>query len=112
MKQERILFITTFIDPLNNNYRLCKLLQAFNTKVKVYVITTNFNHKKKTPHKKELISDNFTFIPVPFYKKNLSFERFFSHIIFAYRLRKHLKKLTFRPEKIYCSIPVILICCI
>ncbi len=105
MNQQKILLITPFFDPLNENYRLNKLLNVLKTKATVHIITTNFNHKKKTAHPKNIFPKEYTFIPVPFYKKNLSFIRFFSHIVFAFKLRKHLKTLTLKPNKIYCSIP-------
>lgn len=71
----------------------------------IRLITADFNHQnmtRRTPHDS---SEDMVFIPVPEYKRNISFRRIYSHYIFARRLSHYLKHLDFIPTKIYCQVP-------
>ncbi len=73
----------------------------------VELITTDFNHRTKRKHDPGQHPEDITFLPVPGYKKNVSFRRLYSHVVFAIRLRNYLKKLSYRPSKVYCLVPAV-----
>lgn len=73
----------------------------------VYGITSNFDHGKKEYYKLENEGIDFVVdqIPVPSYKRNISVKRIFSHLVFAFRLKKKLNSLPIKPDIVYCAMP-------
>ncbi len=70
------------------------------------VITTNFSHSKKDYYPEEMMGNNRQkHLHVPKYKKNVSVQRIFSHIVFAWRLRRELNSLEELPKAVYCTMP-------
>lgn len=68
---------------------------------KIQILTSDFNHikKEKITEKKDI----YTYIKVPSYKKNISLQRLTSHICFAKKIYKFLKKDS--PDLIYALLP-------
>jgi glycosyltransferase involved in cell wall biosynthesis len=69
------------------------------------IITTDFDHGNKKYKDKLSCSNNIYYIHVPSYKKNLSIKRLYSHIYFAFRIKKYLEKLEIKPDILYCTMP-------
>ncbi len=104
MKNLSILIISVFgkvreesNDRVNNLYDF----SPFKTKK---IVTTNFSHHNKAKRVGEDIR-NVDYINVPQYSKNLSLKRIFSHWVFAIKLYFYLRKLTDKPDIIYCVLP-------
>jgi hypothetical protein len=98
------IFIVSIFGNLssNNNSRLASIYTYTNAEKKI--ITPDFDHTRKK-YKKELSEIDVTYLHVPPYKKNLSLQRLYSHLCFAYQLKKYLKKITNKPDMIYCAMP-------
>lgn len=98
------------IEDLNNNNSrfvyLAKLL-AKNKKNNIEIITSDFSHSQKNHFSKVGQIDNIkiTVCHEPGYQKNVSLKRFYSHYILSKNLKKYLKKLSKKPDIIYCSVP-------
>lgn len=70
------------------------------------VVTTDFNHPNKRYYEAdEVAHPSQLCLHVPAYKKNLSFARIWSHIVFARKVRNYLYSLDERPDVIYCTMP-------
>ena len=67
----------------------------------VKIIVADFNHKEK----KKIINKNndYTYINTKKYKRNMSFQRIYSHYNFSKKVVKELKR--FNPDIIYSMIP-------
>jgi hypothetical protein len=98
---KKILMISAFYLE-NNTSRPYHMKLYFEQKgFKVKVITTNFNHSTK--RKEKIDSSNVVQLNVPSYSKTLSFKRIFSHMIFAYKIRKFIKSEEY--DLIYVAVP-------
>lgn len=70
------------------------------------VLTTDFNHGKKRYYEAgEADHEQQTLLHVPSYKKNLSIQRIWSHLVFAWKVRKYLNALSEKPDAVYCTMP-------
>jgi len=98
------LFVYTGED---DNIRINTVYDLLNKNNDVELITTNFNHREKRVHNQLKISKKITMLNVPKYKSSLSFRRFISHGIFAFKLYKYLKGLKHKPDIIYCIVPTV-----
>lgn len=101
-----ILIISIF--GINFDSRNKKIRQYGFPDDKITLITSNFQHGAKQYIKNNHASDaalGIKRISVPAYKKNLSFQRVFSHIVFSLRLKKILNQLEDKPDLIYCVMP-------
>lgn len=102
------IFIVSLFGEINNlNSRVYKIATAFSQKVTF--VTPDFSHGEKKYKSKVKVTGNSLFcvkyISVPRYDKNLSFNRIFSHLVFALKLRTYLKTLPDKPGMIYCMMP-------
>lgn len=108
MENKKIILISLFFYEKADNIRISTVYNLLKEKgAEVELITTDFNHRNKKKHDRTLDHADVTFLPVPEYKKNLSFGRLFSHFVFAIRLFSYLKKLPYSPSKIYCIVPTV-----
>lgn len=98
-----VLLISLFGDIGASNSRIYNILYYISG-LNMRVITSDFDHGKKI-YKERDKKENSLYIHVPSYKKNLSLERIYSHIVFAYRLGKFLNSLSEIPSSIYCAMP-------
>ncbi len=108
MQTKKIIIISLFFYELSDNIRIStvyNLLKERNADVEL--ITTDFNHRTKKKHDVRLYPKDIIFLKVPGYKKNLSTGRLFSHFVFAMRLASYLRKLSYKPSKIYCIVPTV-----
>lgn len=108
MKDKKIIIISLFFYEKSDNIRIStvyNLLKERNADVEL--ITTDFNHRTKKKHDISLHPKDVTFLKVPGYKRNLSVGRLFSHFVFTLRLAFYLKKLPYKPAKIYCIVPTV-----
>ena len=71
---------------------------------KIY-ITTDFIHNNKKYREKNDFSEGEVVIHVPCYSTNMSIRRMWSHLVFAYKLKKVLKSLPVKPKAVYCAMP-------
>lgn len=93
----------TNIKAVSNN----RILTIFNQiEGEKMVLTTDFNHRLKRYFvESEADHPNQLLLHVPAYKKNLSVLRIWSHLIFAWKVRKYLNAQEERPKTIYCTMP-------
>ncbi len=98
------LFVYTGED---DNIRINTVYDLLKQSNDLELITTDFNHRTKKKHSIEKSSRNLTMLHVPFYKRNLSVMRFFSHAVFAYKLYRYLSRLEIKPDVVYCIVPTI-----
>ncbi len=68
----------------------------------VVVLTSDYDHIKKETIKTRF--EEVTYIHVPEYKKNLSYDRIKSHLTFAKKVDKIINE--WQPELVYCLAPV------
>ena len=88
------------------NSRTSNILRAFSGKPERYFyVTSDFSHHNKSYKNDMVDSGDSVYLHVPSYKKNLSFRRIYSHIVFAVRLRRYLLSLSCKPDSVYCSMP-------
>lgn len=88
----------------DSNSRVLSVYKQITTKKKV--ITTDYNHANKMYYEAgEANHQDQILLHVPSYKKNISFKRIWSHLIFAYKLRSYLNTLEEKPKAIYCTMP-------
>lgn len=97
----KVLVVSVFGGGLGNNRQNNILYRQHENTV---LITSDFNHEKKR-YKTKSEMENSICIHVPSYMKNLSLKRIYSHIIFAYHLKKFLDSLQQIPLTIYCAMP-------
>ncbi len=106
--EQKIILVSLFYYEASDNIRISTLYRLLKEKgAAVELITTGFNHRTKRRHNPAQHPSDITFLPVPAYKKNIDFRRLYSHIVFAVRLKKYLKKLPYRPAKVYCLVPAV-----
>jgi len=104
-----IILISTFgTVTTENNSRVLSIAKSLRDDFNIVCISTDFDHTKKAY--KDYMPENYLgisckYIHVPAYKSNLSFRRLFSHLMFAVRLKKFLKKMNGKPEAVYCAMP-------
>lgn len=67
----------------------------------VIVLIADFEHIKKQPVSRKYAECNY--ISVPAYKKNISFGRVYSHMIFARECKTEIN--TIKPDLVFCQIP-------
>lgn len=99
----KIILVSLFDDTNLCNSRLSSIYK-YSSGCNVKVITSDFNHSLKA-YKSVQSSDVVEYLHVPFYKKNLSIKRLYSHLTFAFRLKKYLNHLKYKPTTIYCAMP-------
>jgi len=108
LKKQKIILVSLFYYEKSDNIRISTIYRLLKEEgAEVEMITTGFNHRKKQKHNPGQHPADITFLPVPGYKKNVGFRRLYSHLVFAIRLRNYLKKLTYRPAKVYCLVPAV-----
>ena len=98
-----ILLISLFGSINTNNSRISNIFH-YTSNLAINVVTSDFNHGSKR-YKECIDNINNHYLHVPAYKKNISIERIYSHIVFAYRLKKFLNSLQEIPTAIYCAMP-------
>ena len=102
--KNRILLVSLFGDiNTDHNYRIDNIYKAFEGFDR-FIVTADFNHATKQ-YKPENNSDLIHYIHVPSYKKILSLNRIYSHVVFAIKLYKYLCSLNTLPQLIYCTMP-------
>ena len=101
-------FCGDFANDAQKN-RFVYLSNMFAKKNNVELITSDFNHGRKTHF--SLIENDFPFRITMLnefgYKKNISFRRFFSHMIWGMRVKKYLNERK-HPDVIYAAVPSLL----
>ncbi len=108
VKKQKIVLVSLFYYEKSDNIRISTIYRLLKEEgVEVELITTGFNHRKKQKHNPDKHPADITFLPVPRYNKNVGFRRLYSHLVFAIRLRNYLKKLAYRPSKVYCLVPAV-----
>ena len=98
-----ILLVSLFGSINTNNSRISNIFH-YTSNLAINVVTSDFNHGSKR-YKECIDNINNHYLHVPAYKKNISIERIYSHIVFAYRLKKFLNSLQEIPTAIYCAMP-------
>jgi len=89
--EKSILIVSAFCNPNSDtNDRANNVYDAWIGEKTI--ITTNFDHSSKTYRQNSKGERLFTQIDVPAYSKNISIKRLYSHVVFALRLKKELKK--------------------
>lgn len=101
-------FSQTPDEPGNNRFTYLAEILTDNG-YEVEIATTDFSHKyKKTRTTPKEMTDalcyNYTMLPEPGYKKNVSIKRFYSHYIFGKNLKQYLKSID-KPDLVYASVP-------
>ena len=86
-----ILLVSLFGSINTNNSRISNIFH-YTSNLAINVVTSDFNHGSKR-YKECIDNINNHYLHVPAYKKNISIERIYSHIVFAYRLKKFLSSL-------------------
>lgn len=100
---KKFLIVSLFGDPLSeNNSRLNNIYD--NADAEKLIVTSDFDHGRKE-YRVKGGQRKVVYLHVPSYKKNLSLKRIFSHICFAYELKKFLRSLKEKPDIIYCAMP-------
>ena len=98
------IFVSAFTNIVgsNNRTRTIKERAGGNS----VVLTTDFNHGKKRHYELgEADHENQVLLHVPAYSSNLSIKRLWSHIVFAWRVKKYLNALGEKPAAVYCTMP-------
>lgn len=85
-----------------DNSRICNISDSIKSKNKI-IISSDFLHGKKEYVVESERKNDISYLHVPAYRKNLSFSRIYSHLIFAFKLRRYLKEIT--PASVYCAMP-------
>ena len=98
-----ILLVSLFGSINTNNSRISNIFH-YTSNLAINVVTSDFNHGSKR-YKECIDNINNHYLHVPAYKKNISIERIYSHIVFAYRLKKFLNSLQEIQTDIYCAMP-------
>ena len=97
-----IVLVSAFGNTFSGNSRLNSIRKAI-VGNKVQIVTTDFSHAKKDYLPKDKLNNQVRYLHVPKYRKNLSLARVYSHLVFAYKLKKYLK--TISPSVVYCAMP-------
>jgi len=107
-RKRKIVLVSLFVyTGEDDNIRINTVYDFLKDKNDVSIITTDFNHRTKQKHSISNSKRNIEMIKVPEYKQNLSLRRFFSHGVFAFKLYKYLKKLSQKPDIVYCIVPTV-----
>lgn len=70
------------------------------------VITTDYNHRSKKYYEEgEAVCCDQILLHVPAYSRNISPKRIWSHLVFAWKLKKYLRSITDKPVVVYCTMP-------
>ena len=108
MDRKKIILVSAFYNEKSDNARISTVYNLLKEKgAEIELITADYNHRTKEKHNQKKKYSDITFLLVPEYKLNISFQRLYSHFIFAIRLYIYLKKLTYLPCKIYCHVPTV-----
>jgi len=108
VEKQKIVLVSLFYYEQTDNIRITTIYNLLKEKSSdVELITTDFNHRTKQKHDASRHPSDITFLPVPEYRRNVSFRRLFSHLVFAVRLFFYLRKLPYRPSKVYCLVPAV-----
>ena len=89
-----------------DNGRFMYLCKELSKEHKVEIITSDFRHTAKI-HKEPLIHNwpfKITFLHEPGYRRNISVQRFRSHMAWGREVANYLKKRK-KPDVIYCAVP-------
>ena len=98
------LFVSAFTNIKAPNNRLQAIINEVDEDVQV--VTTDFNHGNKRYYESgEADHAKQTLLHVPSYTSNISIKRIWSHLVFAWRVKKYLSNLNEMPSVIYCSMP-------
>ncbi len=90
----------------NDNGRFMYLCKELSKENKVEIITSDYSHSLKK-HKETITVKwpfKITFLHEPGYKKNISIQRFMSHMAWGKEVGKYLQKRN-RPDVVYCAVP-------
>lgn len=104
---KNIIMISAFVGDLRTakSSRIYKIKRMFESHGgNVRVVTSDFLHGGKK-YKDYDMDENEIRLHVPSYKKNISFGRIISHIVFAIKTFVYLKKFSEKIDAIYCSAP-------
>ncbi len=108
VEKQKIILVSLFYYEKTDNIRISTIYRLLKEKgAAVELITTDFNHREKRKHDPEQHPSDITFLPVPQYNKNVGLRRLYSHLVFAWQLWLYLKKLSYRPSKVYCLVPAV-----
>jgi UDP-N-acetylglucosamine:LPS N-acetylglucosamine transferase len=107
MKRKKIILVSLFnFIKEEMNSRANTIYDFLKDKSDVEIVMGNFDHMKKKHYlPTDTSSRKTTMIPVLAYRKNLELKRIFSHMVFAFRLKKYLKSLRETPDVIMCIMP-------
>lgn len=97
---KKVLIVSCFIDKIENA-RPYLAYKYFRNNYNTKVVYSEFSHTFKKYIKYE--DENFIPVKTLGYKRNISFSRIFSHIIFALKIKGIIKKE--KPDLIYVTIP-------
>lgn len=98
------ILISAFTNIVAPNNRTRTILAHLNGES--VVITTDFDHGKKRYYEvTEAVHEKQVLLHVPTYSSNLSIKRIWSHIFFAWRVKKYLNALEGKPMAVYCTMP-------
>ena len=100
----RHIFVSAFTNIVSPNNRTKSIISRIGGEK--IVLTTDFNHGKKGYYESGEADDKSQILlHVPPYKKNLSIQRIWSHLVFAWKVREYLNALSEEPDAVYCSMP-------
>ena len=104
-KMQHTLYVSVFAGLSKSTCnRLANIMKCDNGEKTV--VTTDFCHSnKKYYSQKEIEKSGYNCLHVPSYGRNLSLARIWSHLVFAWRLRKFLNNLPTIPDRVYCAMP-------
>lgn len=104
---KKVLIVAAFANDLelDKNSRIFKIKKMFeNHCYTTKIITSDFSHREKK-YKSYAPVKNEQRLHVPSYQKNLSLKRIWSHLKFAYQLKKYLNTTKEDFDLIYCAMP-------
>ena len=101
---KKYIFISAFTNIVSPNNRTKSIISRIGGEK--IVLTTDFNHGKKGYYESGEADDKSQILlHVPPYKKNLSIQRIWSHLVFAWKVREYLNALSEEPDAVYCTMP-------
>lgn len=98
------IFVVSLFCDISTGYSRTSNICRYISGLFVHVVTADFDHRTKQ-YKGCRDNSDSSYLHVPVYKKNLSIKRVYSHIVFAYKLRRFLNSLQEIPTTIYCAMP-------
>lgn len=99
----KVFLVSLFGDVTMTHSRISNIYN-YSSDLSVHVITSDFDHGRKK-YKEVVNNIEYSLFHVPSYKKNLSLKRIYSHIVFAYKLKKFFGLLREVPSVVYCAMP-------